>query len=97
MKVLITYDISFSEGNAAKRLRHIAKACQDYGTRVQYSVFECDLSPSQWVDLQAKLLTIYNDKTDSLRFYMLGSKWHNKIQHFGAKKAIEVFTDTLIV
>ena len=97
MMVLITYDISFDDEGGRKRLRHVAKACLDYGVRVQYSVFECDLEPAQWVALKAKLLDIFDPSCDSLRFYMLGSKWRSKVEHHGSKVALDVFQDTLIL
>ncbi|MGH8558810.1 MAG: CRISPR-associated endonuclease Cas2 [Methylococcales bacterium] len=53
--------------------------------RAQYSVFECEISSEQWVNLKATLLKIYDVETDSLRFYHLGSKWKRKIEHHGAK------------
>ena len=97
MLMLITYDISLNDPQGPARLRHIAKHCLDYGVRVQYSVFECDVTPDQWVQLKAKLLDVYNPETDSLRFYHLGSKWRRKVEHHGAKAAVDVFKDTLIV
>ena len=63
----------------------------------QYSVFECDVTPDQWVILKAKLLETYQAETDSLRFYHLGSKWRHKVEHHGAKVAVDVFKDTLII
>jgi CRISPR-associated protein Cas2 len=81
----------------AKRLRHIAKHCMDYGMRVQYSTFECEITPAQWVELKSKLLSVYKPETDSLRFYMLGANWKKRVEHFGAKKTLDIFTDTLIV
>lgn len=96
MKVLITYDISL-DINGAKRLRHIAQACLNYGMRVQYSVFECEVSPDQWVILKDNLLSMYNPKVDSLRFYMLGSKWQSKVEHYGAKVVPDIFRDPLII
>ncbi|MGE4502866.1 MAG: CRISPR-associated endonuclease Cas2 [Thiomicrospira sp.] len=65
MMVLITYDISFDDPGGQRRLRHIAKACLDYGVRVQYSVFECELDPAQWVVLKAKLLEIFTNNSKS--------------------------------
>ncbi|OBX07830.1 CRISPR-associated endonuclease Cas2 [Gallibacterium genomosp. 3] len=97
MLMLITYDIAMDDPLGATRLRHIAKHCLDYGIRVQYSVFECDITPAQWVKLKAKLLETYNPETDSLRFYHLGSKWRRKVEHHGAKPAIDVFQDILII
>ncbi|ASK27926.1 CRISPR-associated endonuclease Cas2 [Neisseria chenwenguii] len=97
MLMLITYDISLDDREGATRLRRVAKICQDYGVRVQYSVFECDIAPDQWVVLKRKLLDAYEPKTDSLRFYHLGSKWRRKVEHHGAKPAVDIFGDTLIV
>lgn len=97
MMMLITYDISLDDPAGPARLRRIAKHCQDYGVRVQYSVFECDITPDQWVTLKAKLLKTYNPETDSLRFYHLGSKWRRKVEHHGAKQAIDIFKDPLIL
>ena len=97
MLMLITYDISLDDADGVKRLRHIAEHCKDYGVRVQYSVFECDIDPNQWVVLRQKLLDTYNSETDSLRFYHLGSKWRGKVEHHGAKPSIDIFQDTLII
>jgi len=97
MMVLITYDIAFDNEDGKKRLRQIAKACQDYGVRVQYSVFECELEPEQWVNLKAKLLEIFNKETDSLRFYRLGANWRHKVEHHGVKKSLDIFKDNLII
>ena len=97
MMMLITYDVAMNDSEAQKRLRHIAKYCLDYGVRVQYSVFECDIAPDQWVKLKQKLLDTYNPDSDSLRFYHLGSRWRRKVEHHGAKRAVDVFKDTLIV
>lgn len=97
MMVLITYDVSFEDGGGEKRLRHIAKICLDYGVRVQYSVFECDVTPDQWVLLQNKLFNAYDASVDSLRFYKLGSNWRNRVEHHGAKRAPDIFKDVLLI
>ena len=86
MLMLITYDISFDDPNGQARLRRIAKHCLDYGVRAQYSVFECDVTPDQWVMLKNKLLETYDPTCDSLRFYHLGSKWRNKVEHHGQNR-----------
>lgn len=95
--ILVTYDISLSDKDGAKRLRRVAKACLDYGIRVQNSVFECDVDPAQWVKLKANLLKIYDETQDSLRFYMLGANWRSRVEHFGAKESLDVFQDILII
>lgn len=97
MLVLITYDVSVVSDSGQKRLRHIAKTCLDYGMRVQNSVFECEVDPAQFAFLKAKLLEIYDKDKDSLRFYMLGKKGRQRVEHFGAKKIDDVVSDVLIL
>ncbi|MFT6779855.1 MAG: CRISPR-associated protein Cas2 [Paraglaciecola sp.] len=97
MMVLVTYDVSFEDGEGQRRLRHIAKTCLNYGTRVQYSVFECDIDAAQWLVFKDKLLSIYDPVIDSLRFYKLGKQWRNKVEHHGAKRALDIFQDNLII
>mgnify|MGYP003998552837 FL=1 len=95
--VLVTYDVSLKDPAGARRLRKLAKVCLDYGMRVQYSVFECEVLPAQWVIFKSQLLSIYDESCDSLRFYKLGSNWKSKVEHHGAKQAPDIFRDTLIV
>ncbi len=90
MMVLITYDVSTSSEGGAKRLRHVAKTCQNYGQRVQNSVFECLVEPAQWTQLRNELLKIYDPEKDSLRFYFLGKNWKRRVEHQGAKKGYDV-------
>ena len=89
MMVLITYDINTETVAARKRLRHIAKSCENRGQRVQNSVFECLIDPAQWIELRTKLVGIIDPSTDSLRFYFLGSNWKKRIEHVGAKQAYD--------
>lgn len=97
MMVLITYDISLEDPGGARRLRQVAKACLDRGVRVQYSVFECEIDSAQWAFFKDELLSLYNEKKDSLRFYKLGKNWKNRVEHHGAKPAPDVFRDTMIL
>ncbi|MTH96119.1 CRISPR-associated endonuclease Cas2 [Roseibium sp. RKSG952] len=90
MLVLVTYDVAVSEGDGAKRLRSVAKACLDYGQRVQYSVFEIEVDPAQWTKLKNRLERIIDPKLDSLRYYYLGSNWQRKVEHVGAKPAADL-------
>ena len=85
MMVLISYDVSTSTTAGKTRLRKVAKACQDHAQRVQNSVFEANLDYSSFLKLKDKLIKLIDEETDSLRFYYLGSKYENKIEHFGAK------------
>lgn len=86
MLVLITYDVNTEDAAGRRRLRQIARQCVNYGQRVQNSVFECMLDAAQCKLLQAKLLSIMDQEKDSLRFYYLGKRYENKIEHFGAKQ-----------
>lgn len=90
MLVLVTYDVSTVTPAGRKRLSRIAKACLDYGQRVQQSVFECELDPTQWVELEHRLLDIAKLEEDSLRFYFLGANWQRRVVHHGAKPAIDL-------
>lgn len=85
MMMLVSYDVAEDE-NGKKRLRHIAKICENYGQRVQNSVFECLVDPAQWVQLKSQLLAEMNPEFDSLRFYQLGANWQRKVEHIGAKQ-----------
>lgn len=96
MLVLVTYDVATTDSNGAARLRKVAKACRDFGQRVQYSVFEIEVDPAQWVALKARLETIIDPATDSLRYYHLGANWQRKVEHIGAKPSTDL-GGTLIV
>ena len=89
MLVLITYDVNTEDAAGRRRLRQIAKQCVNYGQRVQNSVFECLLDTAQCRLLQTKLQKIMDPEKDSLRFYYLGDRYENKIEHFGAKPAYD--------
>lgn len=85
MMVLVSYDVSMVSSDGARRLRRLARKCQDFGQRVQYSVFEIEIDSAQWVRLKAELCEIANPDVDSLRFYYLGKNWKAKVEHVGAK------------
>ena len=86
----VTYDVSTETSTGRRRLRRVATACKDYGQRVQLSVFECDIEPAQWVALKARLIAEIDPATDSLRFYFLGSNWKRRVEHVGAKAALDL-------
>lgn len=89
MFVLVTYDVKTSDPGGTKRLRRVAKACKDFGQRVQFSVFECIVDPAQWTVLQQRLIDEIDEEVDSLRFYFLGSNWKHRVEHIGAKESID--------
>ena len=90
MMVLITYDVSTESDGGKRRLRRVARACLDFGQRVQYSVFECEVDPTQWVKLKDRLCKEIDAETDSLRFYHLGANWKPRVEHVGAKPALDL-------
>ncbi len=96
MFVLISYDVSTKDKAGARRLRRVAKTCQNYGQRVQYSVFECIVDPAQWEYLKQKLLNEIDIEKDSLRFYYLGKNWRRRVEHVGAKVPIDQEGDLIV-
>ncbi len=96
MLVVVSYDVSTIEPEGQRRLRRVAKACKDYGQRVQFSVFECEIDPARWTALRQRLIDEINPEVDSLRFYFLGSNWRRRIEQIGAKKSYDP-DDPLIV
>ena len=97
MMVLVSYDVSTVNTAGRSRLRRVAKACLDYGQRVQFSVFECDVDPAQWTALKNRLTKVIDPSVDSLRFYFMGSEWKRRIEHIGAKPTVDLRSDTLVV
>lgn len=96
MFVVVSYDIGSTDTPAgARRLRRVAKLCQNFGQRVQYSVFECNVGDTQWTQLKTGLLEVIDVKLDSLRFYLLGNQ-PNRIEHYGVKQSLD-FEGTLII
>lgn len=90
MYILVAYDVSTTTPAGRSRLRRVAKACLDYGQRVQNSVFECKVDPAQLVEFRARLLDIVKMDTDSIRIYNLGKNWHRRVEHHGAKQSYDV-------
>ncbi|SDJ37640.1 CRISPR-associated endonuclease Cas2 [Proteiniclasticum ruminis] len=96
MLVLITYDVAVTSSGGAKRLRRVAKECKNYGLRVQYSVFECNVDAAQLELFKNKLINIIDQEQDSIRFYILGNNYKTKVEHYGGKKVIDI-SDPLIL
>ena len=89
MLVLVSYDVSTTDPGGPRRLHRVAKLCQNYGQRVQYSVFECIVDPAQWAVFKQGLTDLIKQELDSLRFYYLGSNWRRRVEHVGAKKTLD--------
>ncbi len=97
MLMLVSYDVNTVNAAGRRRLRRIAKVCEDWGIRVQNSVFECTVDWSQWLGLKAQLEAICEPTVDSLRYYNLGNNYKEKVVHYGVKPTVDPAADTLIV
>lgn len=84
--VIISYDVSTSEPEGKRRLRKVARECQNHAQRVQNSVFEADLDYSAFLKLKSRLVELIDRDKDSLRFYYLGNNWERRVEHIGAKE-----------
>jgi len=71
LDILVTYDVETQETSGQKRLRKVATICQNFGQRVQKSVFECRVTQSQLEEMEHQLLQVIDKERDSLRIYML--------------------------
>jgi len=87
--VLITYDVNTETNTGKKRLTKVAKQCKNYGQRVQNSVFECLMDPTQFAELKNKLEEIADPERDSIRYYFLGNNWKRRVEHYGAKSSYD--------
>ena len=90
MYLLVTYDVSTVTAGGKRRLRAVARACEDHGQRVQNSVFEMKLTPAVWATLRAELLSLIDPSADSLRFYRLGRNWQAKVEHHGVNPGYDI-------
>ena len=95
MVVLVTYDVSTITRDGRRRLRRVATHCQDFGQRVQNSVFECQVNWEQWTRFKLALLDVFNPAEDSLRFYYLGNRWRDRVEHHGVNPSLD-FEEPLI-
>jgi len=96
MMVLVSYDVMVTSPGGPRRLRKVAKACTNYGQRVQYSVFECVIDPAQWVKLKTTLEKVIDEKNDSLRYYYLGANYKRRIEHVGTKPSYDVDSPLIV-
>ncbi len=95
MLVLVVYDINTTYKYGEKRLAKVAKKCQSYGRRVQNSTYECLIDQSQFLILKSSILDIIEEKVDSVRFYILGNNYKNKVQVYGLDNGINAADDLI--
>lgn len=96
MMVVVTYDVYTSSKRGIARLNKVAKICKDYGQRVQNCVFECIVTPSQFTELKLKISDVINLEEDSIRYYLLGKKWENRVESYGRKKSYNLERETFV-
>jgi CRISPR-associated protein Cas2 len=89
MMMLITYDVDMTDNFGAKRLRKVAKICENFGIRVQNSVFELLIDPAQLITIKAQLRSVIDMQKDSVRFYRLGNNYKGKIDSIGKSLRIQ--------
>lgn len=85
MEILVTYDVSTETSEGRARLRKVAKACEACGQRVQKSVFECILNGVEMELLMHRLLSVIDQKDDSLRIYRLREPREEFMQVIGKR------------
>ena len=95
MWVLITYDVNTQTSEGRSRLRRVASTCQDYGQRVQKSVFECTISDMVFHRMKERLLDIIDEEQDSIRFYKLPESREKHVEEFGQGNVVD-FTGPLL-
>ncbi|EKD27916.1 MAG: hypothetical protein ACD_79C00497G0002 [uncultured bacterium] len=84
MIFIVAYDISHP-----KRLRKVAKTCEDYGVRVEYSIFECDLKEEMFSQMWTELYDLIDEDEDSLLAYRICKNCVEKIKSVGKVKRPE--------
>ena len=89
MLVVVAYDVNTESKAGKRRLRRVARICENHGQRVQNSVFECWLDPALWIAFKAQLASEIAADSDSLRFYFLGDNWKGRVEHIGAKASYD--------
>ena len=84
MHYTVAYDITDD-----KRRNKVAKILKDFGKRVQYSVFECDIDKRAYLRLQDRLVKAMNFEEDTITFYYICAACEKQIQRIGQKKGLD--------
>ena len=96
MMILVAYDVNTVDKAGRRRLRRVAKTCESYGQRVQYSVFECQVGRTEWAVLKDRLIKEIDRESDSLRFYFLDEAAVGRTEHHGVGKPRDL-SEALII
>jgi len=96
MEILVAYDVATEKPEGQRRLRHVAQVCQNFGQRVQKSVFECSVSEMQYEKLRRELLECIDEEEDNLRIYRLQTPKDQFIERYGVNRGVD-FQGPLVV
>ena len=97
MMYVLAYDISTENAKGRKRLRKVAKACENYGQRVQKSVFEFQLNDKKFLKMRSEVLSLMNKKKDNVRIYKIIAPKENFVEEHGSFRAVDYENDTLLI
>ena len=84
MYYTVAYDITDD-----KRRNKVAKILKDFGTRIQYSVFECDTNRRAFLRLQSRLEKAIDLQVDTITCYHLCATCEKQIDRIGVKKGLD--------
>jgi CRISPR-associated protein Cas2 len=82
--LVVSYDITSNH-----RRTKVMKTLEGYGTRVQYSVFECRLKPREIDEMRRKLKKLISDKEDSIRLYFISADDVRRIERLGDARSVD--------
>ena len=96
MRLLVAYDIDTSTKQAKRRLRHVAKIMEKYGTRVQKSLFECPSDLRRFEKMLFELEETIVPADDSVIIYQLGECCAHRTLRIGSKDSDPVTIQSFI-
>ena len=88
MNFLVAYDVSTQNPEGQRRLRRVARACEGYGQRVQYSLFEVVCSRTTMARLIAELELIMEAEADAIRIYQLEADGLDRVIRLGLHREL---------
>ena len=97
MWVVVTYDVNTESAAGRTRLRRVALECQNFGQRVQKSVFECSVNEAEYEQMRRRLLGCIDRKEDSLRLYRMSEPRERNVEEFGIGHVVDFSEDALVV
>jgi CRISPR-associated protein Cas2 len=96
MDLIVTYDVDTTSADGQKRLRKVAKICEGFGQRVQFSVFEIVCNETDKLKLIAALRETIDAERDSIRIYRLPAGALDQVEFLGMGRDLD-HRDPLII